>query len=101
MLFRVFGVLFFAASNSIWLLVPALVIAILLLATAGSKAVPAWVVAGVLGLYALSYQIAGWDRIKLRLSEGADLMPDLAELVLIALLVLRWWQQRRVQGGTW
>jgi len=77
-----------------WLLVPALVIAVLLLATAGSRPAPAWIIAGALGLYGLSYKIAGWDRIKLRLGEGADLVPDLPELVLIALLLLRWWQQR-------
>lgn len=93
-LFRMFGVFFFAASNSMWLLVPALVIGALLLATAGAKPAPAWLIAGALGLYLWSYKIAGWDRIKLRLSEGADLVPDIPEIVLIALLLMRWWQQR-------
>jgi hypothetical protein len=94
-LFRLFGVLFFAASSSLWLAVPAGVLLLLLLA-AGDKPGPVWMVVVACVLYVLSYWYGGWDRLRLRLSSGAEPIPDLPELVLIVLLFRRWIEQRRI-----
>lgn len=94
-LFRLFGVLFFAASSSPWLAVPAGVL-LLMLVIAGDKPGPVWMVVVAFALYMLSYWYGGWDRLRLRLSTGAEPIPDLPELVLIVLLFWRWIEQRRV-----
>jgi len=93
-LFRLFGVLFFGASASPWLAVPAGVLLLMLL-VAGDKPGPAWMVVVACALYILSYWYGGWDRLRLRLSAGAEPIPDLPELVLIVLLFWRWLEQRR------
>lgn len=94
-LLRLFGVLFFAASSSLWLAVPAGVL-LLMLVLAGDKPGPGWMVAVALALYVLSYWHGGWDRLRLRLSTGADPIPDVPELVLIVLLIWRWVEQQKV-----
>ena len=93
-LFRLFGVFFFAASSSFWLAVPAGVLLLMLL-IAGDKPGPGWMVAVACALYLLSYWYGGWDRLRLRISTGAEPIPDLPELVLIVLLFWRWIEQRR------
>lgn len=93
-LFRLFGVLFFATSSSFWLAVPAGVLLLMLL-IAGDKPGPGWMVAVACALYLLSYWYGGWDRLRLRLSNGAEPIPDLPELVLIVLLLWRWIEQRK------
>jgi hypothetical protein len=93
-LFRLFGVLFFAASSSFWLTVPAGVLLLMLL-IAGKKPGPGWMVAVACALYILSYWYGGWDRLRLRLSTGAEPIPDLPEFVLIVLLYWRWIEQRK------
>ena len=67
-LFRLFGVLFFAASASPWLAVPAGVLLLMLL-VAGDKPGPAWMVVVACALYILSYWYGGWDRLRLRLEQ--------------------------------
>ena len=66
-----------------------------MLLIAGDKPGPGWMVAVACALYLLSYWYGGWDRLRLRISTGAEPIPDLPELVLIVLLFWRWIEQRR------
>lgn len=91
--FRLFGVLFVAASSSLWLVAPAAVL-LLMLMIAGDKPGPRWMMAAAVGLYLMSYWYGGWERLVLRLRTGAEPIPDLPELVLIVLLFWRWIEQR-------
>jgi hypothetical protein len=92
-LFRSFGVLFFAASNSLWLLVPALVLVLLILITIEDESVSPLVLVAILVAYLLSYVFAGWDRLLMNISNGTGPSLDILELVIISLLLARWWAQ--------
>ncbi|MFZ2650554.1 MAG: hypothetical protein WA210_10675 [Burkholderiaceae bacterium] len=93
-LFRLFGVLFFFESSSLWLLTPAAVIAALLLFALNPPQVPTWMVGVIVALYALSYFNGGWSRLSSRIADERGLMPDLPELILVIVLLLRWWCMR-------
>ena len=88
-LLRLFGVLFFASTTSMWAIVPALTLGALLVVAAHSPARRGVFATALLGAYLCSFLFHGWSDMKLRLDEGQSNLLDVLEAGLILVLVLR------------
>lgn len=88
-LLRLFGVLFFASTTSMWATVPALTLGSLLFISSRPVARRGIIAIGLIAAYLCSVLFYGWADMKLRLDEGQSNWLDILEAALISVLVAR------------
>ncbi len=89
MFLRLFGVLFFGSTISMWAVVPSVALGGLLLVSWLSPAKRRIVALLLYAFYLWSVVQHGWSDMMLRIKEGQDNAFDIIEAVTISLLVLR------------
>lgn len=88
-LIRLFGFLFFAATTSLWALVPALVLAALIPLSSMAQSCPRIIAAGLLCAYLLSVLLHGWWAAWSRIAGGQSALLDCFEAAMILFLTAR------------
>ena len=94
-LFRLFGVLFFASTTPMWALVPALTLGSLLIISGHMNTKRCIVAICLVVAYLGSVYFHGWADMKFRLDEGQSNWFDILEASLILVLVTRFMTAKR------
>jgi hypothetical protein len=88
-LLRLFGVLFFASTTSLWAVIPALALGVLLATSVAPSPMGRILAVSMLCAYLCSLYFYGWPDLMHRLAEEGDATLDGLEGALIFLLVTR------------
>jgi len=93
-LFRLFGVLFFAATISGWAVVPAITLGALIAVSPLPSPMRRGVAAIALVLYGCSLYFHGWGNLADRLAEGRTPVFEALEATMLVALALRYFAAR-------
>lgn len=88
-LLRLFGVLFFASTTSMWATIPAITLGSLLIISSRLIARRGIIAIGLMAAYLCSVFFYGWADMRFRLNEGQSNWLDILEAGLISFLVAR------------
>jgi hypothetical protein len=85
---RLFGVLFFVQSTSVWAVVPAIVLSALLVLPHAARRPRQWGALALLAAYLCSVYLDGWNNLIYRLANGGAFPFEVLEAALIFVLVV-------------